>query len=97
MTQKTISLNEKAYKILRKFKGNKESYSDLIIRLCEVQEKEDKEDILLKYIGLFKDNSDYWEQVEKEIQKERNLHLTSEENKNMLIRYKYFDWITPRK
>lgn len=81
MTQKTISLNEKAYKILRKFKRNKESYSELIIRLCEVQKNEEKEDILLKYIGLFKDNSDYWEQVEKEIQKERNHHLTSEENK----------------
>ncbi len=81
MTQKTISLNEKAYKILRKFKRNKESYSELIIRLCEVQENEEKEDILLKYIGLFKDNSDYWEQVEKEIQNERNRHLTSEENK----------------
>lgn len=81
MTQKTISLNEKAYKILRNFKRNKESYSDLIIRLCEVQEREEKEDILLKYIGLFKDNSGYWEQVEKEIQKERNRHLTSEENK----------------
>lgn len=39
MTQKTISLNEKAYKVLRKFKGNKESYSDLIIRLCEVSLK----------------------------------------------------------
>lgn len=81
MTQKTISLNEKAYRILRKFKKNKESYSDLIIRLCEVQEKEEREDILLKYMGVFKDNSDYWEQVEKEIQKERNRHLTSEENR----------------
>ena len=74
MTQKTISLNEKAYKILRNFKRNKESYSDLIIRLCEVKEREEKEDILLKYIGLFKDNSDYWEQVEKEIHKERHRH-----------------------
>ncbi|TFG22666.1 MAG: hypothetical protein EU529_09730 [Promethearchaeota archaeon] len=81
MTQKTISLNEKAYKILRKFKKDKESYSDLIIRLCDVQEKKENEDILLKYIGVFNDNSDYWEQVEKEIQKERDLHLTSEENK----------------
>lgn len=80
MTQKTISLNVKAYKILRKFKKNKESYSDLIIRLCKVKENEEKEDILLKYMGLFKDNSDYWEKVEKEIQKERNYHLTSEKN-----------------
>ena len=81
MTQKTISLNEKAYKRLRKFKRDKESYSDLIIRLCDTQENEEKEDILLKYMGLFKDHSDDWEKVEKEIQKERDRHLTSEESR----------------
>ena len=79
MTQKTISLNEKAYKKLRKFKKSKESFSDLIIRLCDTKEKEEKEDILLKYVGLFKDNSADWEKVEKEIQKERDRHLISEE------------------
>ena len=78
MTKKTIYLNEKAYKRLRKFKKDKESYSNLILRLCDTQENEEKEDILLKYVGLFKDNSEYWEKVEKEIQKERDRHLTSE-------------------
>jgi len=81
MTQKTISLNEKAYKKLKKFKKEKESYSDLIMRLCTTQEIEDKDDILLKYMGLFEDNSDYWKEVEKEIQKERDHHLTTEERK----------------
>jgi predicted CopG family antitoxin len=80
MTQKTISLNEKAYKKLRKFKKSKESFSDLIIRLCDTKDKVEKEDILLKYIGLFKDNSADWEKVEKEIQKERDRHLISEES-----------------
>ena len=80
MTQKTISLNEKAYKRLREFKKYKESFSDLIIRLCDTKEKEEKEDILLKYVGLFKDNSEDWEKVEKEIQKERDRHLISEES-----------------
>ncbi|MFX1259285.1 MAG: antitoxin VapB family protein [Promethearchaeota archaeon] len=81
MTQKTISLNEKAYKRLRKFKRDKESYSDLIIRLCDTQENKEKGDILLKYMGLFKNNSDDWEKVEKEIQKERERYLTSEESR----------------
>ena len=81
MTHKTISLNEKAYNRLRKFKKGKESYSNLIIRLCDTQENEEKEDILLKYVGLFKDNSDDWEKVEKEIQKERDRHLISEESR----------------
>lgn len=81
MTQKTISLNEKTYKRLRRFKKEGESYSDLIMRLCNTQENDEKEDILLKYIGLFKDNSEYWEEVEKEIQKERDNHLISEESK----------------
>ena len=81
MTQKTISLNEKAYKRLKKFKKDKESYSDLIIRLCNTQENEEKEDILLKYMGLFKDNSEYWEKVEKEIQKEQEHQLISEKSR----------------
>ena len=51
------------------------------MRLCNTQENDEKEDILLKYIGLFKDNSEYWEEVEKEIQKERDNHLISEESK----------------
>jgi len=80
MTQKTISLNEKAYKRLRRFKKERESYSDLIMRLCNTQENDEKGDILLKYVGLFKDNSEYWEEVEKEIQEERNSHLSSEES-----------------
>ncbi len=79
MTRKTISLNEKAYKWLRKFKKEKESYSELIIRLCITQENEEKEDILLKYMGVFKDNSEYWEKIEKKIENERNRHLIIEE------------------
>lgn len=38
MTQKTISLNEKAYRWLMKFKRDDEDDSDLIIRLCNTQE-----------------------------------------------------------
>ncbi|MBN1803527.1 MAG: hypothetical protein JW891_18600 [Candidatus Lokiarchaeota archaeon] len=81
MTQKTISLNLKAYKKLKKFKKEKESYSDLILRLCNTQESKNNEDILLKYVGVFKDDEEYWKEVEDTIQEERNRHLISEETK----------------
>lgn len=38
MTEKTVSLNEKAYRWLTKFKKDEESYSDVVIRLCNTQE-----------------------------------------------------------
>jgi len=79
MTQKTISLNEKAYKKMKKLKKKGESYSDLVLRLCDAQEQSDEEDILLKLIGSFKEDADYWEKVETQIQRSRNAHLTSEE------------------
>ncbi len=79
MGQKTISLNEKAYKKLKKLKKEGESYSDLVLRLCTSEEKTDEEDILLKFIGAFKGDALYWEKVEQQIQKNREAHLTSEE------------------
>ena len=80
MYQKTISLNEKTYKKLRKIKGPTETYSDLILRLCDLQEKVDEEDILLKYAGAFKDNAAQWEDIAREIQHNRDGHLLSEED-----------------
>lgn len=80
MTQKTISLNEKAYKKLKKLKRKGETYSDLILRLCNSQEISERDDILLKLIGAFKDNDEYWEKIEKQIQENRSTHLTSEED-----------------
>ena len=79
MTQKTISLNEKAYKKMKKLKKEGESYSDLVLRLCSSKEQSDEEDILLKLIGAFKEDSDYWEKVEKQILASRTSHLTEEE------------------
>lgn len=79
MTQKTISLNEKAYKTLKKVKEKNESYSDLILRLCASQEQSLKEDFLLKFIGVFKEDADYWEKISNQIVTDRERHLTSEE------------------
>ncbi|MHA1145679.1 MAG: antitoxin VapB family protein [Candidatus Helarchaeota archaeon] len=79
MTQKTISLNEKAYAKLKKIKKKGETYSDLILRLCISQEQSDEDDLLLKLIGAFKEDADYWEQVEKQVQQSRETHLISED------------------
>jgi predicted CopG family antitoxin len=79
MTQKTISLNEKAYKQIKKLKKKGESYSDLVLRLCASKDESDEEDILLQLVGAFKNDADYWELVEKQIQKSRDAHLTEEE------------------
>ena len=79
MTQKTISLNGNAYKHLKKLKKKSESYSDLILRLCASQEQSFNEDFLLKFIGVFKNDSDYWENFDNKILKDREHHLTSEE------------------
>ncbi len=79
MTQRTISLTEHAYEILKKQKKGKESYSDLIIRLCNVQDQQQEEDFLIKYIGAFESESDHWEEIENKIQMHREKHLTTEE------------------
>lgn len=77
MTQKTISLNEKSYKILKKLKKKKESYSDLIIRLCNLQDPS-LIDPLLEYSGIFSEDENLWEKIEETIKNHRNSHLTSE-------------------
>jgi predicted CopG family antitoxin len=77
MTQKTISLNEKAYKVLKKLKKENESYSELIIRLCSMQESSFN-DPLLEYAGIFGENEDLWDEIEKIIKQYRENHLTNE-------------------
>jgi len=77
MTQKTISLNENSYKILKKLKKKNESYSDLIIRLCNLQDPS-LNDPLLEYSGIFSEDEDLWEKIEEAINNHRNSHLTSE-------------------
>ncbi|MCK4380619.1 MAG: antitoxin VapB family protein [Candidatus Lokiarchaeota archaeon] len=76
MTQKTISLNEKSYKMLKKLKKENESYSDLIIRLCSMQDPFLK-DPLLEFSGIFSEDNELWEEIEQVIKSYRNLHLTN--------------------
>lgn len=77
MTQKTISLNEKSYKMLKKLKKRHESYSDLIIRLCETLDPS-KNDPLLEYAGIFSDDNELWTEIENTIKSHRESHTTEE-------------------
>ena len=79
MKQKTISLNTKAYTTLRRFKQAKESFSDLVIRLCNEQDRSNSEDILLRYAGIFKDSAGEWARAQEQIEKSRNAHMIDEE------------------
>ena len=77
MTQKTISLNEKSYRMLKKLKRENESFSDLIMRLCETQDPT-KSDPLLEYVGIFSEDEKLWGDIEDIIKAHRDSHLTDE-------------------
>lgn len=77
MTQKTISLNENSYKQLKKLKKKNESYSDLIIRLCNLRNPV-LNDPLLEFSGIFSEDEELWEEIENIIQNHRKSHLTNE-------------------
>jgi predicted CopG family antitoxin len=79
MTQRTISLNEKAYAMLKKAKQKAESYSDAIIRLVKETEESSRGDILLKFAGSFKENAEEWKRIENDLANSRGKHLTSED------------------
>ena len=78
MTQKTISLNENSYKQLKKLKKKNESYSDLIIRLCNLRNPV-LNDPLLEFSGIFSEDEELWEEIENIIQNHRKSHLTNED------------------
>ncbi len=67
MAQRTISLNEKAYAMLKKAKQKTESCSDTVIRLVKEMEEASRGDILLKLAGAFKDDADEWKRIERSI------------------------------
>ena len=77
MTQKTISLNEKSFKLLKRLKNDGESYSDLINRLCALQDPS-LNDPLLEYVGIFSEDKELWGEIEKIVKEHRDSHLTSE-------------------
>ena len=78
MTQKTISLNENSYKQLKKLKKKNESYSELIIRLCNLRNPV-LNDPLLEFSGIFSEDEELWEEIENIIQNHRKSHLTNQD------------------
>ena len=72
MTYKTVSLNEKAYSLLRQAKEEKESFSDTIIRILS------KPDILqfLKLAGALKDELSKAQQTIKDLSLKGNAYNT---------------------
>lgn len=64
---KMVSLSDEAYDRLKVRKGIK-SFSEVVVELTN--EKSKNKDIM-KFAGMFKDNSDEWERIEKEIYSER--------------------------
>ncbi|MEK6914955.1 MAG: antitoxin VapB family protein [Nanoarchaeota archaeon] len=65
---KMVSLSDKAYDRLKVRKGLK-SFSEVVVELTN--EKSEKYKDIMKFAGIFKDNSDEWGRIEKEIYAER--------------------------
>lgn len=67
---KVISLSEEAYGKLKSIKGDK-SFSEVIVEVVDKNKKGTGKD-LMKFFGIWKDDSDYWKEFNKEIRKSRN-------------------------
>ncbi|MDO8460742.1 MAG: antitoxin VapB family protein [Nanoarchaeota archaeon] len=65
---KVVSLSNEAYEKLKVLKGDK-SFSDLVIELVEEKRKRKKE--IMKFAGIFSENSKFWGEMEKKIYEDR--------------------------
>jgi len=66
---KVISLSNDAYTRLKALKGLK-SFSEVIVELINRKEKKKKR--IIEFVGIWKDDSEYWDNFKKEIRKSRN-------------------------
>ncbi len=64
---KVISLSDEAYRRLKAIKGNR-SFSEIVIDITSDGKKKD----IMKFCGLWRDDSKYWENFKKEIRKSRD-------------------------
>jgi len=71
MTQKTISLPEELYQKLKKRKGDSENFPELIQRLLNEEEERTKRHKIKDLEGAFGEDSEEWEQIEKELYHDR--------------------------
>ena len=66
---KVISLSDEAYRKLKALKMTK-SFSELVLELAKARVQKKKS--LADFYGVWKDDSEYWENFKKEIRKSRN-------------------------
>ena len=67
---KMVSLSDEAYRRLKVLKGLK-SFSELVIEITDERTRKKKNN-LMDFFGIWKDDSEYWENFKKEIRKSRN-------------------------
>ncbi len=77
MKQKTISLSEDAYRKLRALKGQKESFSEVILRVCQ-QLAESSEEPLNEFVGSLAGATEFLDDIDLAIRKSREAHLVDE-------------------
>ena len=68
MIHKTIEVSEDVYKKLLELKNANESISNLILRLINEDKKSDS---IEEFAGVFKEQSDEWEKIERILYEER--------------------------
>ena len=71
MAQKTISLPEKTYHKLAEIKKNDETYSDLILRLIDLQEPDKIKNLEMFYGQLKEEFEGEWDKIGEQIYSER--------------------------
>jgi predicted CopG family antitoxin len=65
---KVISLSNEAYERLKALKNGEKSFSDVVIEITPKVKKKS----IMDFVGMWKDDSDYWEKFEKDIRRSRN-------------------------
>lgn len=65
---KVISLSDDAYRKLRALKRGK-SFSEVVVEL--IGKRRTKKKNLLDFYGVWKEDSDYWEKMKKQIYEDR--------------------------
>jgi len=65
---KVISLSNESYARLKAIKNGK-SFSEVVVELVEYRKKEKKD--IMKFAGIFKENSEEWGKIGKRIEEDR--------------------------
>jgi predicted CopG family antitoxin len=72
MTQKTISIPEELYDKLKAKKKKTETFPDLIQRLINEYDQQEKIHSIMDLAGALDDDSDEWETIEETLYNDRN-------------------------